>query len=222
MCGRYYRTADKQQIAEALHAEATGDPLAYAPGYNIAPTTTQPVLRQQRDTNRREIVPMRWGLVGFGSSGIDPKRSTFNARAEGLVNSSLWKRPLHRHRCLVPASGYFEWRKSDRQAFRFTVEEAPVFCFAGLWDAWKTPDGGWLQSFTIITTDPNSIAETVHSRMPAILRPKDYDEWLDRDAFERPPVQLLRPFDTAAMQIHPAHPKVGNVRNQGPEMLNSQ
>jgi putative SOS response-associated peptidase YedK len=70
MCGRYYRTFDKQKIAEALRAQATGDPLAYAPGYNIAPTTTQPVLRQERETFGREIVPMRWGLVGFGSKGL--------------------------------------------------------------------------------------------------------------------------------------------------------
>ncbi|MBB5319482.1 SOS response-associated peptidase family protein [Tunturibacter empetritectus] len=67
MCGRYYRTFDKQKIAEALRAQATGDPLAYAPGYNIAPTTTQPVLRQERETFGRELVPMRWGLVGFGT-----------------------------------------------------------------------------------------------------------------------------------------------------------
>ena len=94
MCRRYYRTADKQQLAEAFRADATGDSLSYAPGFNIAPTTIQPVIRQARETSLREIVPMRWGLVGFGSAGIDPKRSTFNARAEGLQQSSLWKRPL--------------------------------------------------------------------------------------------------------------------------------
>ncbi len=222
MCGRYYRTADKQQITDALHAEATGDPLVYAPGFNIAPTMTQPVARQARDTNRREIVPMRWGLVGFGSAGIDPKRSTFNARAEGWESSSLWKRPLHKQRCIVPVSGYFEWRKSDKTAFRFTVGDEPLFGLAGLWDAWKAPDGSWLQSFTIITTDPNTVSEPIHNRMPVILRPKDYAEWLDRDEVERPPVHLLRPLDSNAMQIRHAHPKVGNVRNQGPEMLNSQ
>jgi putative SOS response-associated peptidase YedK len=69
MCGRYYRTTDKQQLAEAFHVDATGDSLSYAPGYNIAPTTTQPVVRQARETNQREIVPMRWGLIGFGAAG---------------------------------------------------------------------------------------------------------------------------------------------------------
>jgi len=195
----------QQQLAEAFRAELTGDPLPYAPGYNIAPTTAQPVVRQARATNQREIVPMRWGLVGFGTAGIDPKRSTFNARAEGLEQSSLWKRPLHKQLD----------RKSDKAAFRFTVGEEPVFGLAGLWDAWKAPDGHWLQSFTIITTDPSTVAEPIHNRMPAILLPKHYDEWLDREEIERPPVHLLRPFESNEMLIHTAHPKVGNVRNQG-------
>ena len=222
MCGRYYRTADKQQLAEAFRADPTGDSLSYTPGFNIATTTIRPVIRQARETSLREIVPMRWGLVGFGSAGIDPKRSTFDARAEGLQQSSLWNRPLHKQRCIVPVSGYYEWRKSDKAAFRFTVGDEAVFGLAGLWDAWKSPEGHWLQSFTIITTDPSTIAEPIHNRMPAILQPQDYAEWLDREEVERPPVHLLRPFESNQMHIHSAHHKVGNVRNQGPEMLNSQ
>ena len=120
MCGRYYRTADKQKLAEALRAQATGDSLLYAPGYNIAPTTTQPVLRQERDTFSRELVPMRWGLVGFGSKGINQKRTTFNARAEGLEQSSLWSRPLHRHRCIIPMDGDYEWLNREE------VERPPL------------------------------------------------------------------------------------------------
>ena len=132
MCGRYYRTADKQELSEFFHAEATGDALAYAPGYNIAPTTTQPVLSQQRDTGLRELVPMRWGLVGFGAVGMDSTRSTFNARAEGLERSSLWNRPLHRHRCIIPISGYYEWKKPERTAFRFDLGKPEPFGLAGL------------------------------------------------------------------------------------------
>ncbi len=107
--------ADKQKIAEAFRAEATGDSLPYDPSHNIAPTSTQPVLRQERETFRRELVPMRWGLVGFGSKGIDPKRSTFNARAQGLKRSSLWNRPLHRQRCIVPMDGYYHTGTRQRR-----------------------------------------------------------------------------------------------------------
>ena len=220
MCGRYYRIGDKQRIAEAFRAEPTGDSLPYAPCYNIAPTTIQPVLRQDRDTLQRELVPMRWGLVGFGPKGIEQKCSTFNARAEDLKQSLLWKRPLHRQRCIVPMHGFYEWRKSDKQGFRFTVGDGPMGV-AGLWDAWRSPKGVWLQNFTIITTEPNTVAQSVHDRMPAILQPKDYDEWLHRKEVERPPIHLLRPFPTNTMQIHSAHPQAGNVCNQRPEMLNS-
>jgi putative SOS response-associated peptidase YedK len=130
-CGRYYRTADKQAIAEYFSAEPAEDASSFSPGYNIPPTTTAPVIRQNKDSAGRELVGMRWGLVGFGSHGPDPKRTTFNARAEGLEKSSIWRRPLHTHRYLIPVSGFYEWRKSDRKPFRFSLEEVPLYAFAG-------------------------------------------------------------------------------------------
>ena len=222
MCGRYYRIEDKQAIAEFFHAQASDDPLVAVPGYNIAPSTTQPVIRHSRETDTREIVPMRWGLIAHNSSGPDPKRSIFNTRAEKIDESALWRIPFRRRRCLVPASGFFEWRKPERTAFRFTVKDTPMFALAGLWDAWKNPaDGSWLQSFTIITTKANELMAEVHDRMPVILRREYYSRWLSREEDDRPPIDLLRPFDSELMVKELAHPKVGNVRNQGPEMLNS-
>ena len=223
MCGRYYRIEDKQAIAEHFHAEAQGDSLIYVPEYNIAPTSMQPVIRQVRDTQARELVPMRWGLVGHNSRGPDPKRSTFNARAEALKKSPLWRVPFRRRRCLIPISGFYEWKKPERIAYRFGLQDAPLFALAGLWDAWKNPDDGqWLQSFTIVTTEANELMATVHDRMPVILRPADYGRWLSREVDDRPPVDLLRPYDADVMTQVLAHPQVGDVRNQGAEMLNSE
>jgi putative SOS response-associated peptidase YedK len=223
MCGRYYRTEDKQAIAEFFHAEPTGDELLYAPGYNIAPTTIQPVIRQNRDTLTPEAVLMRWGMVGYHSTGPDPKRASFNARAESLEKSGLWRGPFHRHRCLIPASGFFEWFKPTKEAWRFTLKDDPkLIAFAGVWDAWKNPaNSQWLQSYAIITVSANSVLAPIHDRMPAILQPKDYERWLDREEIERPPEDLLRPFEATRMLKYHAHPKVGNVRNQGPDMLNN-
>jgi len=218
MCGRYYRTPGKQAIAEHFHAViATDEPLP--PGYNIAPSTTQPVIRQDRDSLARELVGMRWGLIGFGSAGPDPKRATFNARSENLEKSSLWRTPLHKHRCLVPISGFFEWRRSDKVPFRFTLRDQPLYALAGLWDAWKSPAGDWLQSFSIITVEANTATRTIHDRMPAILSPEDYDEWLDRSEVERAPTHLLRPFPETTLEIYAANPKLGNVRNQEADLL---
>lgn len=154
MCRRYYREADREHLADFFHAEPTGGELPYAPCYNIAPSTYQPVVRQIKDSTARELVPMRWGMIGFGTKGLDPKLKTFNAREEALTRSDLWSAPFERRRCLVPADGFYVFRKSDQWPFRFTLAWPEVFAFAGLWDAWKDPSNGtWFQSFAII--EPN-------------------------------------------------------------------
>jgi len=146
--------------------------------------------------------------------------STINAQAETLMNKALWRIPFQRRRCLVPADGFYEWRKLDaktKQPYAFGMKSGEPFAFAGVWDGWKDPSTGiWLQSYAIITTTPNQLAATVHNRMPVILKPSDYDRWLLREHFERPPLDLLRPYDAAEMSAHMVDPKVGNVRNDGP------
>jgi putative SOS response-associated peptidase YedK len=94
-----------------------------------------------------------------------------------------------------------------------------MFAFAGLWDAWKDKDGRWLQSYAIVTTAANELMALFYDRMPVILRPRDYDRWMQREETEQTPIDLLRPFDSDEMEMHPANPAVGNYRNNGPEML---
>jgi putative SOS response-associated peptidase YedK len=97
-----------------------------------------------------------------------------------------------------------------------------MYAFAGLWDGWKAPAGHWLQSFSIITVEASPEMRSIHGRMPAILSPRNYDEWLDRAEIERPPVHLLRPYAELGFQIHAANPRVGNVHNQDVDLLDSQ
>jgi putative SOS response-associated peptidase YedK len=112
--------------------------------------------------------------------------------------------------------------EKNKQPYAFSMRDNAPFAFAGLWDAWKDPDNlQWLQSFTIITTTPNELTATVHNRMPVILHPDDYEEWLMRVDGESPPMNLLRPFPADDMQAKEAHKDVGNVRNNHPELLNS-
>ena len=233
MCGRYYRRSDKQKIAEAFHI-AQVDDFALPPwDYNVAPTTHQPVIRHTKETGERELVLMRWGLVPhFAKSLADFKGfSTINAQAEGLAAKAVWRIPFQRRRCLVPADGFYEWKKVDpktRQPYAFSLTTGEPFAFAGLWDAWKDPTGNWLQSYSIITTTPNELTAEVHDRMPVILKPADYTRWLTRDPGSLHgvghgdlPIDLLRPYDADKMRIALANPGVGNVRNNGPELLNS-
>ena len=227
MCGRYYRRSDKQRIDEAFRLCELPEGFVLPPDYNVAPTTFQPVIRQNRDTGERELVMMRWGLVPyFAKSQADFKGfSTINAKAETVTSKAMWRDPFERRRCLVPADGFYEWMKLDaktKKPYAFAMKDALPFAFAGLWDAWKDPaTGEWLQTFSIVTTEPNELTAKVHNRMPVILHARDYDRWLDRGETERPPVDLLRPYEAEDMTATPCNPMVGNVRNNGPEMLNS-
>lgn len=200
------------------------DGLVLPPDYNVAPTTFQPVIRESRESRERELVLMRWGLVPFFSKSLAECKgmSTINARAESITTSRTWRVPFQRRRCLVPADGFYEWKRLDPKTkvpYSFMLRDEEPFAFAGLWDAWKEPEGGWLQTFSIVTTEANELMSKVHTRMPVILHPRDYGRWLDREETERPPVDLLRPFDSEEMKATICNPLVGNVRNNGPEML---
>jgi len=227
MCGRYYRRSDKQKIAEAFHARQMEDFPLPDWDYNVAPTTFQPVIRHNKRTAERELILMRWGMVPhFAKSLADFKGlATINAKAETLMKNAMWRLPFQRRRCLIPADGFYEWKKLDeknKQPYAFSMRDDAPFAFAGLWDAWKDPaHDEWLQSYTIVTTKPNEITATVHNRMPLILHPYDYEEWLMRVDGESSPTNLLRPFPADEMTVKEAHKDVGNVRNNHPELLNS-
>lgn len=225
MCGRYVRRADKQRIAEAFRVGELPEGFVLPPDYNIAPATFQPVIRLNRDTGLRELVMMRWGLVPHFAKSLEDWKgfSTINAKAETVQEREVWRGPFEKRRCLVPADGFYEWQKLSPKAkrpFAYEMRDEQPFGFAGLWDAWKHPaTGDWLQSFAIITTSANELTGEVHDRMPVTLQPRDYDRWLQRGQASEPPLDLLRPFAAEAMRHWLCNPAVGNVRNNGPEML---
>ena len=186
MCGRYFRKSDKQRIAEAFHLEVFENlPLEVAPSYNIAPTTMQPVIRNNRDTGEREMVAMRWGMVPhFAKSLADFKGfSTINAKAETLLSKPLWRVPFHRRRCLIPADGFYEWKRLDektKQPYAIAMKDQSLFAFAGLWDRWRAqrPDEEDVQSCTIVTSRANEFLAPIHSRMPIVLSEARAAAWL--------------------------------------------
>ncbi len=109
--------------------------------------------------------------------------------------------------------------KPPKQPYAFELSTGSLFAFAGIWDAWKDGEGHWLQSYAIVTTEANELMSQIHPRMPVILHARDYDRWLDRGELERLPLDLLRPFESEAMEMYEADMKVGNIRNNGPELL---
>lgn len=225
MCGRYGRRGDKQKIAEQFRVRGELPDVAFPKAdYNIAPTTEQPIVRQNRETGERELVMARWGLVPFFTKKLGDIRgvSTINARADKVERSPTWREPFKKRRCLIPASWIYEWPeqgKPPKQAYRMEMSHGGVFAIAGLWDAWKDETGHWLQSFAMVTTEANELMAQIHSRIPVMLHEQDYDRWLDRNETQRLPIDLLRPYEAEAMEMHEANPKVGKYTNNGPDML---
>ena len=225
MCGRYVRRSHKQKIAEWFHADGdlSGIPMPDE-DYNVAPTTHQPIIRQSKETGARELLLARWGLVPFFSKSMQDVKglSTINARAETIASAKTWREPFRRRRCLVPADGFYEWpldAEPPKQPYAFALTSGAPFAFAGVWDAWKDAAGLWLQSFAIVTTEANELMSRIHPRMPVLLHARDYDRWLNREETERLPTDLLRPFESKAIEMHEANPLVNNFRNNGPAML---
>jgi putative SOS response-associated peptidase YedK len=234
MCGRYYRRSDRQAIAATFGLTGLASDFVLPPwDYNVAPTTFQPVIRNHRETGEPELVLMRWGLVPNGARSLAEYKgiSTINAKADTLMSRAMWRVPFERRRCLIPADGFYEWKtvhvddagevkaKATKQPYGFSLRSEKLFAFGGVWDAWKDPaTGEWLQSFAIITVEPNELTATVHDRMPLIIAPQDYARWLDRRSAE-PPVDLLRTFPAKEMRAKKVRKDVGSVKNNSPDLL---
>ncbi len=224
MCGRYGRRADKQRIAEWFRTHNTDvfNDSELAPTYNAAPQSFQPVIRLNPDTGEREIALMKWGLVPYWSKMLKLNYDTINAQADKLMTSSVWREPFRRRRCLIPADWFYEWpvMGGEKQAHAFSLKDDSPFAFAGIWDRRKDRETGEvLESFAIVTVEPNEWMAKYHDRMGVILKPKDYQRWLDEGEEHRLPVDLLRPYPEEDMKSWRVSDKVGNAKNNWAELI---
>lgn len=216
MCGRYTLTATPDQLA--LHFDATL-PQDFSPRFNAAPTQQLPVLLN-KDPHQFEM--LRWGLVPSWSKGIDNKYSMINARSETLTEKPSFKKALEQRRCIVPADSFYEWKKLDdgtKQPMRITLKDEDLFAFAGLWDTWKSPDGGIIRSFTIITTEANDLMKPIHNRMPVILSREAEKRWLDDQTDLSGLTTLLRPFSPEQMKVYPVSKRVNGANIDEPSLI---
>jgi putative SOS response-associated peptidase YedK len=218
MCGRASLPNDVSELKQDLRIEwdKLGD---YQPRWNAAPTTDLPVVTSSEIGRTLEL--MRWGLIPSWAKDMKIARTTFNARAEGIDTKpafrGAWKA---RRRCLVVADGYYEWRDTDKQPFAMALGNRGLMTFAGLWDIWRAPDGTTTRSFAIITTRANALAATIHDRMPVILPPACWPEWLGEvDATPDQLKTMLRPYPSEGMALWPVNKRVGNVRNDSPDLF---
>jgi len=194
-----------------------------APSYNVAPQSLQPVVRLDSEMGQRELTVMRWGLVPFWAKDAKIGYSTINAKSETVITSPAFREAMKRRRCLVPAEWFYEWQKIDaktKQPYAIGLRDGSLFAFAGLWETWKDKAKDQvIETYTILTTDPNELMEPIHNRMPVILAPKDYQRWLEPGEPTHLPVDLLRPYPAKEMKAWKVGSAVGNVRNNAPELI---
>jgi putative SOS response-associated peptidase YedK len=213
MCGRYRLSRRKQIIEEYFDAVSEEE---WTPRYNIAPTQPVPVIRQNRKEPVRELSLIRWGLIPSWARDSSVAAKMINARSETASTKPAFRDALRSRRCLIPADGFYEWQRSakSKQPFCFEVGDGQLFAFAGLWDRWKSPDGTWIKTCSILTTTPNAVTSTVHDRMPVILDPDSYDLWLDPGMNDLSEVsQLLKPCDARLMRSYPVSTRINHVAN---------
>lgn len=222
MCGRYVLT-EPRRLSKRFGLGAPV-PASLKPNYNVAPTQDMPTIIRKDGKNLVKI--MHWGIVPVWAK--DKPRfafSTFNARAESLLEKPMWKKVFPSKRCLVPANGFYEWQKraDGKQPFYIHSKEEELFAFAGLYDEWVDKDTGEIfDSYTIITTSPNKLMRSIHDRMPVILEKDEEAAWLDdatQDAGEL--MTLLDSYAADEMEAYEVDARVGNVRNNSRDLLNA-
>ncbi len=188
------------------------------PRYNIAPTQTTPVITRNSPNRAEE---MRWGLVPFWAKDLSIGNKMINARAETIAEKPAFRKALAARRCLVPASGFYEWQREagGKIPHYIFLRDTDSFAFAGLYELWKDGDGNLLKTYTIITTTPNELMESIHNRMPVILSREDEDLWLDKEA-DIPAIQaLLRPYPAKLMDAYVVSKAVNSPMHEGESLI---
>lgn len=210
MCGRYELHTNPAAIALAF---GLAWPPEIHPRYNIAPTQQVPIVRVNA-AGERELVQMRWGMVPRWARDPSIGARMINARAESVAAKPAYRIAFRRHRCLLPADGFYEWRTradGSRRPVRVGMKDGSVFGLAGLYERWLSPEGEPLDTCAVITTAANALLAPLHDRMPVIVPRDAYDEWLDPATGD--PEALLAPFPGDALTWWPVSMRVNSVKN---------
>ena len=217
MCGRFAFFGNNQANLESLGV-ASDPPLMES--YNITPAQDIVVIRTWPETGVLEYGMLCWGLLPFWSKTNKTKFPLINARAEGIEKKPSFRGPFKYRRCIIPASGFYEWQKrtGSKQPYFIRPKDKTVFLMAGIWDHWEG-EGGTVETCAIITAEPNSAVAEIHDRMPAIL---DWDRalaWLDPGAGQGDLLKMLKPYPAEKMEGYPVNSIVNNARNIGSECI---
>jgi len=208
MCGRFTLFEPDKILSREFGV--SGFP-TLSPRYNIAPSQPVATVRAAPAGSGREVALLRWGLIPSWSKDPAIGNRLINARAETVREKPSFRNAFRRHRCLIPASGFYEWQRQERakQPYFVRMRNERVFAFAGLWDRWERPDEGAIETCTILTISANAVLAPIHDRMPVIVPTMEYDRWLDT-SLKNPDslAPLLVPFPPEEMLAFPVSPRV--------------
>jgi putative SOS response-associated peptidase YedK len=221
VCGRYEIHSHPAAIALAF---GLGEPPDLSPRYNIAPSTDVPIVRVNAD-GQRELVRMRWGLVPRWAKDPAIGARMINARGETVAEKPAFRVAYRRHRCLLPADGFYEWmpvpgqhgEPPRKQPVHVGMKDGTPFAMGGLCERWRSADGDVLDTCTIVTTAANARLQPVHDRMPLIVAPRHYARWLDPD--QQDVGELIVPFPADAMAWYPVSTRVNSVHHDDAKLI---
>jgi putative SOS response-associated peptidase YedK len=215
MCGRFALTADPQTIQQAFDLDTV--PANLQPRYNIAPSQPIGVIP---NNNPKALEFFRWGLVPSWSKDLSIGNKMINARAETAHEKPSFRDAFKKRRCIIPASGFYEWAQSDKTPMYVHLKDDEVFGFAGLWESWKSPEGEKVLTCTILTTEPNELLSNFHHRMAVILRREDYAAWLSPDPMTVDELMpLLQPYPSDEMAAYEVSKLVNSPSNDHPDCV---
>jgi putative SOS response-associated peptidase YedK len=221
MCGRFTQTFSNSDIESAFNLANVPE---IEPRYNIAPTQQVATILRSDPESDREFKELRWGLIPSWAKDSKMGAKLINARAETIAEKPSFRSAFQRRRCLILASGFYEWQRQDnrKQPFYIQLKDSQPFAFAGLWSTWQPIDGEAMNTCTIITTEANEVMQPIHDRMPVILESENYDLWLDPTVQKPEFLQsLLTPINSGKLKTYPVSTKVNNPRNDSSECLES-
>jgi putative SOS response-associated peptidase YedK len=220
MCGRFFLQRDPAGLAR--YFETQNPTPNHRASWNIAVTQESLVVRRHPE-GARHLDSLRWGLVPSWAKDSKDAAKLMNARADGIAEKPSFRDAFRKRRCLVPMDGFYEWRKAEddtKQAYAVAMATGEPMAVAGLWEGWKQPDGTWLRTFTVITTEANEKQALVHHRMPVILPPEVWDAWLGAEPAEPEDLlELLVPCPAEELAIWPVDNRVGKVAENDPRLL---
>ncbi len=214
MCGRYTLTETKE-IYERFGVKDRLEKLE--PSYNVAPGQFMPILVNEDGKHRMKLA--KWGIIPFWAKD-KPGMMLINAKTESITRPT-WSRQFKSRRCLVPASGFFEWRKREqgKEPHYFYLKDRDLFAFAGLYDVIKTSDEYETLTYVIITTEPNKTLAEYHNRMPVILDKAEEEKWLDETTHPDDLLGILDPIEDSKMKVHAVTKEANSSRNNYPELI---